>query len=117
MPDKDEMLREIMDKCYSQIKPEPEDTLNLEDLSQHLEEKLGIGCNIKIEESPDDPYVLKVSLNLPPFVPCLDEAGELWYVCTRKDIDLRYTIKDDQYIFQSNDLELLELVLDGLEVN
>lgn len=67
----------------------------------------------EVEINDKDKYTLKVTLTLPPFVPAIDEeTGELWYVCTRKNINLRYKVKDNKYLFQSDDKELLELLFD-----
>ena len=71
-------------------------------------------CNVEIND--EDKYSLKINIKLPLFVPAIDEdTGELWYVCTRKNINLRYMIKNDKYIVQSDDEELLEFLF-GEEV-
>ena len=55
----------------------------------------------EVDVSDKDKYSLNVKLTLPPFVPSLDETtGELWYVCTRKGVDLQYQIRDTHYVFR-----------------
>ena len=85
-------------------------------LETQLNEQLEYIGKWNVDISDEDKYSLKVTLTLPPFVPAIDEdTGELWYVCTRKNINLRYMIKNDKYIVQSDDEELLEFLF-GEEV-
>lgn len=114
MVNKDKMLDELYERCFEQIHPK-KDSLDLDYLEESLNETMS-GCEIRIEEDSEDPYKLNVSLSLPYFVPAVDvDTGELWYICTREGVDLKYTIKDDKYIFQSRDKELLEFLLSDCE--
>lgn len=82
-------------------------------LETQINEQLEYIGKWNVDISDEDKYSLKVTLTLPPFVPAIDEeTGELWYVCTRKNINLRYKVKDNEYLFQSDDKELLEFLFD-----
>ena len=82
-------------------------------LENQLNERLENLGKWNVDINDEDKYTLKVTLTLPPFVPAIDEeSGELWYVCTRKNINLRYKVKENKYLFQSDDKELLEFLFD-----
>lgn len=88
------------------------DKLDTGYLQKELNERLEQLGDWKVEVDDKDKYSLNVKLTLPPFVPALDETtGELWYVCTRKGVDLQYQIRDDQYVFRG-DKELIELLFE-----
>ena len=69
---------------------------------------------VNVKEDSNDKYNLKVTLTLPSFVPFIhEETGELWYSAT--DFDLKWTEKDDKYVFYTNDeniYNLLELIME-----
>lgn len=108
--DKEYLLSQIMKICMEQIKPNKE--LN----TKYLADKLNELCPIKrveceVETDVEDPYNLQVTLHLPPFVPVINEEdGELWYVCTKKDVDLSFTVKDNEVHFSSGDEEVMEFL-------
>lgn len=114
--DKEYLLSQIMKICMEQIKPNKE--LN----TKYLADKLNELCPIKsaeceVKSDVEDPYKLQVTLRFPPFVPTINEEdGELWYVCT-KDVDLSFTVKDNEVYFCSGDEEVMEFLNYIMEEN
>lgn len=108
--DKEYLLSQIMKICMEQIKPNKE--LN----TKYLADKLNELCPIKraeceVEPDVEDPYKLQITLRFPPFVPVINEEdGELWYVCTKKDVDLLFAVKDNEVYFSSGDEEVMEFL-------
>lgn len=85
--------------------------MNLDCLEDKLNEKLPEIGEWEVEINDKDKYDFEVILKLPPFVPAInEETGELWYVCTRENVDLAYVVKDNGYVFYSDDKELLDLL-------
>lgn len=107
---KEYLLLQIMKICMEQIKPNKE--LN----TKYLADKLNELCPIKkaeceVKTDMEDPSKLQLTLRFPPFVPTINEEdGELWYVCTKKDVDLSFTVKDNEVYFMSGDYEIMEFL-------
>lgn len=108
----DEILKEVYDIVTASITDGSEDD-GYDNLQKNLNEIVPVG-DVKCEVSNEDKYTISVKLTLPPFVPSINkDTGELWYVCTRHNVNLMYTIRDDQYVFASDDGDLLDLICDG----
>ena len=113
---KEYLLSQIMKICMEQIKPNKE--LNTKYLADKLNELCPIKrAECKVETDVKDPYNLHITLSFPPFVPTINEEdGELWYVCT-KDVDLSFTVKDNEVYFSSGDEEVMEFLNYIMEEN
>lgn len=101
----EKMMVEIMNACYQQIIQKNEFKM------ESIEDLLPFGnVDVDVEGVDLNDYTIKVKLTLPPFVPALDDDGVLWYICTDKNLDVKYTEKDGKYYFVSSDENLLELL-------
>lgn len=61
----------------------------------------------------EEDYTLHCNVEyIPPdFVPAINhDTGELWFVCSDKDIDLKYTERDDKFVFSSDDEEIIDFL-------
>lgn len=107
------LLGRIMQVCMAQCKPD--NKLTSIPLTEELNKLIPNG--FEAETYMKDKYTIGVKLKLPLFLPSIvitsEGKKELWYICTKKDLSLAYTVKDDEIIFWSDE-EDVKMFLDWL---
>ena len=110
-------MKELIDKVYAEVTKNMGKKGFIGDYSL-IEKRLGEvipieDTKVEVKECSNDPYKLCVNLQLPTFIPFIhEETGELWYQCTRtkEGVYLYYTVKNDYYIFRTNDEDLYNIL-------
>jgi hypothetical protein len=107
---KEYFLAQILKVCIEQIKSN--EKINTKYLADTLNDAYGIE-RFEVKTDVQDPYNLQVTLRLPLFIPTIreeDNDKDLWYVCTLKNLDLLFKVKNNKIYFNSKDYDILEFL-------